>query len=296
MKIAITGGKGFIGGELVKSLKNNRHEVEIIDKNETLDYREVLVEQDYTWVKNYDFIFHLGANSSTRAKLFEKSKEPTLFETNFLFSCQVILAALKYNIPVIFASSGAIYGSDRREGYGLPLTDYGRSKLWVERFIKSCPESIKNVISLRFHNVYGAYEENKRNMASIVYKVLKNGKNKIELFKGSENIKRDFIHVDDVVNCMIFFLNYYKKHKKLPSKKFYDVGTGKAVSFLDIATELQKYTNLPIKYINNPYSKEKYQFFTQANTEDLKKLYLSEEKSWKPVNFKAGIKKTHKLI
>jgi nucleoside-diphosphate-sugar epimerase len=289
MKIAITGGAGFIGQNLLKKFKVE--DIVIIDDikyrrkfrdYKYLDYNKILKSDNYSFVKDVDFIYHLGANSSTRASLVE------LYPSNIIFSTKLFIEANLNDVPVIFASSGAIYGSDRRQGDGLPLTQYGYTKYSCEIFLRYFPNLYQNIVSLRFHNVYGQFEDKKMDMASIPYKWT-TGKKQV-LFLDSKNIKRDFIHVDDICDVLNVFFIYFKKHKKLPNNKFYDVGTGNSVSFKDLGEEIDKHTKRGIEYIKNPYKKEEYQYFTQANIRDLKKVYKDLGKIYKPMDYKEGIK------
>ena len=159
MKICVTGGYGFIGGELVKSLNNlGFKDIVILDKT----------QNDFNFLKEIDFIFHL--------------------ETfDYQFSTKLIIECNLRKIYVVFASSVSVYGSDSRKGIN-PLNEYGKTKLLIEKFVSYFPHD--NVVCLRYHNVYGANDNN-----SIIYKAIsdyKNGIKEITLFDDSENILADF--------------------------------------------------------------------------------------------------------
>lgn len=305
MKIVITGSAGFIGGELVKKMNHLGYEdIIMIDQPDLLrtkddvfsdfiDYNELLTPKDFSFLDKADFCFHLGANSSTRASFKE------VYHQNIKFSRNLIDECVRRNIPVVFASSGAIYGSNReKNAEPNPLTFYGQSKLITEKHIAS--SKYKNVVCLRYHNVYGPSEHHKGNMSSIISKWMMSyfsGINDNVLFEGSDAILRDFIHVDDTNKINLMFLDYYKQKNKLPDQLIYDVGTGDAVSFQQVADEIIKHTNGKINYIPNPYNESNYQFFTKADniaiSDIFKETYHSEIKS---ISIQAGVEAVFKSI
>ena len=281
MKILVTGGAGFIGGELLRKLNELGYEdIVIIDKPDLLrtkdtvfsdfiDFTELIHASDFGFLDEIDFCFHLGANSSTRASFKE------VYHQNIKFSRNLITECAKRNIPVVFASSGAIYGSNRAKNASPhPLTFYGQSKLVTEKFVTH--SGVENIVCLRYHNVYGPTEHHKGDMSSIISKWVNaffEGKKNNILFEGSDNILRDFIHVDDINKINLLFLDYYLLNQKLPENKIYDVGTGNAVSFQDVANEIINCTGGSIDFVVNPYDETNYQFHTQADVNAVMKIY-----------------------
>ena len=275
-KILVTGAGGFIGRELVKSLNIlGYYNIIVVESKEVynerlslggyfgevsglrfidfIDYNKVIKKKSIQ-LKDVDFIFHLGAITDTRVVLKD------LFKENVLFTEILFFEASKLKIPVVFASTAAVYDNDKKIN---PLTDYGTSKLLCEKFAD------ENVACLRYHNVFGSSELHKNNMASIIYKWKKEEK---KLFIGSDSIKRDFVHVSDVNKINIMFLDDWLKYNKFPSG-IYDVGTGKSESFQKVADLITAITKDKYIYIENPYNERTYQFFTQAEITDIKKLH-----------------------
>ena len=145
-------------------------------------------------------------------------------------------------------------------------------------------------VGLRYFNVYGPQENHKGKTASVAYHMfnqIKNGE-KMKLFEGSENFKRDFIHVDDVVSVNMFF--YENPHLS----GIFNCGTGNAESFCKIAEALQElYPEAEIETIPFPDTlKGKYQTFTEADMLKLRQAGYSKEF----LTLKDGTKKYAKVL
>lgn len=303
MKVLVSGACGFIGRELIKDLQKRKHTIVAMDSgkvytellvNGVLEYEEFMDWEycldniSYDHLDGVDFAYVLGANSSTRATR-EELKKPNLDSPSALIT-QLNLKG----IPVVFASSGAVYGSKFKGNYSYinPLTNYGKSKRMMENWIEYFP--LGNVIALRYHNVYGATESHKGNMASIISKWIDNyhlGIMTNELFYGSDKIKRDFIHVSDVNKINIMFLDFYKKYNQLPDISILDVGSGRATSFQEVANEIVKHTKGSIQSIINPYDETNYQFYTRANIKGISDTYKwLYDKEFEPMSIRDGVK------
>jgi ADP-L-glycero-D-manno-heptose 6-epimerase len=171
---------------------------------------------------------------------------------------------------------------------------YGKSKAKVEEFITFL--RLGSVVALRYHNVYGATESHKGGMASIVSKWFDNYNKGIltnDLFFGSNDIKRDFIHVDDVNSINLMMLHFYNKYKQLPDVNILDVGVGVATSFGRVASSIIKHTNGAIQYCINPYDETNYQFYTKADIKGISDIYLwLYDKPFTPMNIEEGVNLT----
>jgi ADP-L-glycero-D-manno-heptose 6-epimerase len=275
--IVVTGGEGFIGKNLIKKLEDRGHigVVSLDTKSENLGYI-------YSWLLSQtaqiDCVFHLGAITDTtemdRNKFDEYNVGPSIFIWNF---------CTYYKIPLIYASSAATYG-DGSLGFDdekdideyVPLNPYGWSKHQFDRYVLEQHQIPPFWVGLKFFNVYGYGEAHKDKMSSVVlqmYNQLMKLSN-VTLFK-SHNLDykdgeqlRDFIYIDDVVDICIWMC------ENRPMSGIYNVGTGKARTFNDMAKAVFKSrygTDPSIKYIDIPLKiRDKYQYFTEAKITKLK--------------------------
>ncbi len=288
--IIVTGGAGFIGSNIVKGLNekgiddilivdnltnsakhlnlNSLKFVDFIDKEEFLERLN-----DFS---NVEIIFHQGACSNT----LEKNGK-YMMKNNYDYSKALLHYALSKNIRFIYASSASVYGlgkkgfEEKRENE-YPLNVYAFSKFIFDNYVRRIGfDKANQIVGLRYFNVYGPNEHHKGKMASVVYhfhnQILYDGT--VKLFEGSENFKRDFIFVGDVVKVNLFFMEN-------PSKSgIFNVGTSKAESFLKIAQIMSKlYSNVRIEYIKFPEElKKKYQTYTCADLKNLREAGYKDE-------------------
>lgn len=299
MKIVVTGGAGFIGSNLIKALNEKNitniivvdHLAHNISKKENLtdlryqvyfDQDEFLKQIQENTIKDIDTIVHLGARTDTT----EKDKN-FLIENNTVYSQKLFDFCLSNNCRFIYASSAATYG-DGKQGYSdgernlKPLNYYGLSKYLFDEWLLNKKGKPSQWVGLKFFNVYGPKEYHKGFMASVIYhgfnEIKRDGG--IKLFKSYKRSykngeqKRDFIYIKDVMRVILFFL----EHGKISG--IFNVGTGKARTFLDLANALFSAINLTpeVKFIDMPSGiKDKYQYFTQADISFLGKIGYSKK-------------------
>ncbi len=292
-KILITGGAGFIGSNLAFYFQQNHPntKVVVLDRFRTeerfsngnlkslghfknlIGFKGEVVEGDINdkevieklYSYGFDYIFHQAAISDTTVK-----DQALMIKTNVNAFKDFLDMAVLTHAKIIYASSGATYGNapaPQKVGRENPGNVYGFSKLMMDNLACEYMEKYPHltIVGLRYFNVYGRREFFKDKTASMVLQLglqILSGK-RPRLFYNSDKILRDFIYIEDVVQANV---------KALKAKKsgVYNVGTGKARSFQDIAEILLKELNsdLEIEYFENPYDKKAYQNFTQADIED----------------------------
>ena len=275
--IVVTGGKGFIGQNLVMEL-TKRGYVGIVVLDTKVETLESILEWLSSNAKDIDAVFHLGAITDTTVM------DRNLFdEFNVMASIFIWNICTEYHIPLIYASSAATYG-DGEEGFDdertilnlKPLNPYGWSKQEFDVWVMGQERTPWFWAGLKFFNVYGYGEKDKGSMASVVFHTYNqiNESGGIKLFrshnpryKDGEQL-RDFIYVDDVVDVCIWMF------ENKPVSGIYNVGTGKARTFHDLSKAVFKTLGIQekISYIDTPIKiRDKYQYFTEAQIDKLRK-------------------------
>ena len=290
--IIVTGGAGFIGSNLVHALNQRGHQDIIVvddltdgtkfrnivncDIADYIDYRKFLVAvEKNSFDCAIDVIFHQGACSVTT-----EWNGQFMMENNYEYSKVLLHYCQAHNIPFIYASSAAIYGtggkfSESHENE-LPVNVYGYSKYLFDNYVRRVlPDSKSQVIGLRYFNVYGPNENHKGSMASVMYHFNEQLKtcDTVKLFRGSGGYGdgeqlRDFIFVDDIADMNIWF---YENSRHMG---IYNAGTGQARSFNDVANIIIEWHGKGrIEYIDFPDKlKDSYQSYTCADLTQFRKL------------------------
>ena len=227
-------------------------------------------------------MYHLGAISSTT-----EINTETIANNNILFTCKLIERCIKLSIPLVYASSASVYGLGSNgfaeDAHPTPLNYYAISKSTIDRIVqqKIIDNPSAKIIGLRYFNVYGPGEDRKGDMSSPVHKFIKQAKKlgTVKIFEGSENFKRDFVHVQDVAEIT-------KRSVDFPSG-IYNVGTGMPRSFLEVATKVSKLTGCKIQEVEFPaHLKRKYQNYTCSDNTKINKIYKEDR-----INLELGIEK-----
>lgn len=283
--IIVTGGAGFIGSNLVRGL--NRHtgepvvvvddltdgrkfvNVADLDVADYLDREEFLARIEQGDFRDaIDALFHQGACSTTT-----EWDGRYMMDNNYRYSKLLLEHCRDHGIPLIYASSAAVYGASgafaERPENERPLNVYGYSKLLFDDYVRRSGAGLgTQVVGLRYFNVYGPREQHKGAMASVAWhfhrQIVETGE--ARLFEGSDGYgpgeqRRDFVYVGDVVAANLWFL----EHRDVSG--VFNLGTGRSQTFNEVAQAvIDRHGSGRIRYVEFPPGlKTAYQSFTEAD-------------------------------
>jgi len=293
--IVVTGAAGFIGSYVAGYLnKQGYNDLVLVDdfsqsrKAANIEHKKYTTRVDredfFDWLNHnhrfVQFVIHLGARTDTTE--FDRS----IFERlNVEYSKRVWSLCVEFGLPLIYASSAATYGNGEwgySDSHDLvhklkPLNPYGESKNEFDKWALQQQQQPFFWAGLKFFNVYGPNEYHKGRMASVVFHAFHQIKQtgKMKLFRSHHpdfrdgEQKRDFIYVKDIASVILFLM----QHRK--NSGLYNVGTGQARTFLDLARATFQSMGIPenIEFIDTPADiRDKYQYFTQANMDKLRSI------------------------
>ena len=253
MYIVVTGAAGFIGSNLVHAL-NARGETSIIavdnlahgDKFRNLadaDIADYLDQDEFAarlaagdFDDDLTAILHEGACSDTM-----ETDGRYMMRNNFRYSVDLLDYCQDNDVPLLYASSAAVYGGGRafreERACEAPLNVYGYSKFLFDQYVRRVlAYRTSQVAGFRYFNVYGPRESHKGRMASVAFHFFNQYRadGRVQLFEGSGGYaageqRRDFVFVDDVVAVNLWFFDRPEK------AGIYNLGTGRAQPFNDVA-------------------------------------------------------------
>jgi len=265
MKFFVTGGAGFIGRHLIKSLLKNNHEVTIYEDFSNSDQNDIkdickdgallvigsltdynLLEKN---LKDFDFVIHLAA----KIDILESITNPEITnKINVEGTINILRACVKNNIQnIIAASSAAVYGDTKiipvtEDSIPNPISPYGADKISMEFYLRAFANAFNlNTISLRFFNVYGKGQSNA--YAGVITKFLQNIKSKkpLEIFGDGKNT-RDYVFIDDLIHGILQAIKNIQGQKGT----IYNLASGKSTSVYDLALLMLKISKKKLEIIH----------------------------------------------
>ena len=249
MRALVTGGVGFIGTNLIIRLLEDGHNVTSFDNYSTgrqeneqdgCEYFKMDISKEFGFNRRFDVIFHLAALPRIGPS-FTNPKE--VCDVNVGGTQNVLEYAREHNTPVVYAGSSSFWG-------GVYKNPYTFSKWQGEELCKMYEQIYGSSITIcRFYNVYGDFmsTEGEYKLAlSIFLEQYQNGKPLTITGDGEQ--RRDFTHVDDIVDAIIKVVKLNKWGST------YELGRGENHSINEVA-EMFRFGDMPhdtppIKYID----------------------------------------------
>jgi ADP-L-glycero-D-manno-heptose 6-epimerase len=300
--IIVTGGAGFIGSNLIHQLNRsgerdillvdsfslasnltgpkfpNLAGAEFADYMDKREFRAALRSGDFENTK-VRAILHQGACSNTL-----EDDGRYMMDNNFTYSKELLHFALDRKIPLVYASTAAVYGASTSfteiPANERPLNIYGYSKLVFDNYVRRLiPEMKSTVVGLRYFNVYGPREQHKGRMSSVIHHFARELKDTgtIRMFQGSGGYadgeqRRDFVFANDLCRINMFFASLLPEGPHKQVHAVVNAGTGEARTFKAVAEALmQVHGPGTIEYIPMPDDlKSRYQHYTQADIAGLR--------------------------
>jgi UDP-glucose 4-epimerase len=263
VKFLVTGGAGFIGSHLCEALINQNNKVIVVDdfstgfvSNLIKDDKLRLIMDKIQNVPNEVFsdingIFHLAAQASVPVSIQEFYSSSL---NNLQSALRVFDIAKEINIPVVYASSSAIYGNlplgdDSTDNIDI-LSPYALDKLTLEKYAKLCFDLYKvSSIGCRFFNVYGPRQDPSNPYSGVISLF-------IDCFRSKKAVKinggyqtRDFIYVYDIANCLIKAMNIANSASLC---EVINMGTGKSITIDELFETLVRLFNYRPEVIYQP--------------------------------------------
>jgi len=296
--IIVTGGAGFIGSNLIRTLNQNgenniilvdnltnghkMHNIADLNIADYLDKNEFIERLDNpNFLTHIQAVFHQGACSATT-----EWDGHYVMANNYEYSKRLLTWCQTKHVPFIYASSASVYGTGNN-GFRIerhcekPMNMYAYSKFQFDQYVhRILPQATSQIVGLRYFNVYGSREQHKGSMSSTVYHFNQqlHTSDEVKLFAGCDGYadgeqQRDFVYVNDVVAVNLWFL--VNSHRS----GIYNVGTGKAETFNTMARAVMNWHKRGhISYVPFPeHLHGAYQSFAKADISPLRSAGYERE-------------------
>ena len=262
MKYVITGGAGFIGSHITKTLVEQGHNVTILDNLNTGKEKNLeLIKEKINFVKgdirdnklleeimvDTDGVFHQAALASVQDSF---SKPDEYHDLNVNGTENILKLAKKNDFKVVYASSSSVYGNPEKipieeSDSKNPINPYAETKLRKEELAAKYSKIGVKVIGLRYFNVFGKGQS--KEYAGVLKLFLERIRDGLPpKINGDGTQFRDFVFVGDVAEANIMSMKSEVNHE------FFNVGTNTSITILDLAKTIIKFSGLNIEPIFGP--------------------------------------------
>ena len=300
MRIAVTGGAGFIGSNLTDELLEKGYKVKVIDnlstgRKEYVNPEAEFVAKDINMenitrdLKEFDAVFHMAANPDVRSSARGAMRS---FNNNVVASFRTLEACRKSKVKhIVFASTSTVYGDSDviptpEDHSCYPISNYGASKLATEAYCSSYANTygIKATV-VRYANIYG--ERSNHGVMYDFYHKLKKNPKELEIL-GDGNQDKSYLHVEDCVSATI---TAFENQDRIFD--VFNIGSSDKYKVDDIAKEVSRNMKLKPEF--------KYTGGTRGWTGDVKLMLLDvkkiEDLGWtQKISLKEGVKRYVKWL
>jgi UDP-glucose 4-epimerase len=232
MNVLVTGGAGFIGTNLIKKLLKENHNVVSIDNYSTglesnhqpgatyinFDIRNI---SDYSAWGEFDIVYHLAALARIQPS-FNRPLES--FEINAMSTFLIAQYCSKNNIPLVYAGTSSHHSGKFKNPYTFSK-DIGEDIIKLFQIHYNLKASVT-----RFYNVYGPHHLKEGAYCTLIgtwEKCIE--ENKPLTIYGDGTKRRDFTHVDDIIDALFLIMN------RKSYGYVFELGRGKNYSVKEIA-------------------------------------------------------------
>ncbi|MFV8327802.1 NAD-dependent epimerase/dehydratase family protein [Flavobacterium sp. ZS1P14] len=239
--VLLTGGTGFLGSQILKSLLDFDYNVIVlVRKNSDLSRIENLREEIELFCldenhRNLDNLFSnnkIDAIIHTATEYGRGCSMSSILQANLIFPVKLIEEGIKNDLK-LFINSDTFFGKPMYKDSSY-LNEYTTSKKYFLDYLSDCKDKLK-IVNMRLEHVFGENDSNNKFVTNILNQLIQN-KREILLTDGLQ--KRDFIYLEDVVSA---YLKVLGKNKHLKDFTEFEVGRGESIKvrqFVEILSEV----------------------------------------------------------
>lgn len=274
MKVLVTGGAGYIGSHMVRTLSELGHEVVVYDNLSTgfrdavlygalrvADLADTAALDAVFAEEKFDAVAHFAAHIVVDESVREPIK---YYRNNFVNALNLIDACVRHGVGrFIFSSTAAVYGIPERvpvpeDAPLLPINPYGASKRMVEQVLQDVGHAAGlRYVALRYFNVAGADPQARigqiykdaTHLITVALRTALGIRNELQIF-GTDYATpdgtciRDYIHVDDLIDAHVLALDYLGRGGE---SRVFNCGYGHGYSVKEVVEEVKRVTGIDFR-------------------------------------------------